>query len=413
MRVGINGMGRIGRLALRAVARFQQLTSPVAAKSVEDTAFYRYGRLLSRNEVGANPVQFSMSIAEFHEACRERRRRYPMAMLATATHDHKRGEDLRARLAVISEMPEDWEQAVTRWIGLNARAKTSFEGGIAPDATDEYLLYQMLAGAWPLQLSEHDADGLQALAERLAAWQQKAAREAKRRSGWVEPNLDYEAGCENFLRQLLDPSMSAEFLGELQRFVARIAPAGALNGLSQALLRCTSPGVPDLYQGTELWDFSLVDPDNRRPVDYAARQRHLRDGPLCERLQGWQDGRIKQGLIARTLALRQRRAGLFARGDYLPLALSGARAAHAIAYARADGEEALLVIVPRLTASLLSPGSLAIAPAAWLDTAVELPERLQRRWQDALGGLAEFDSGPRLPLASVLRELPLALLVGV
>ena len=404
---------RARRLALRAVARFQQLTSPVAAKSVEDTAFYRYGRLLSRNEVGANPVQFSMSVAEFHEACRERRRRYPMAMLATATHDHKRGEDLRARLAVISEMPEDWERAVTRWTGLNARLRVPFDGGLSPDATDEYLLYQMIVGAWPLQRSEQDADGLRELADRLAAWQQKAVREAKRRSGWVEPNLDYEAGCENFLRQLLDPSVSAEFLGELQRFVARLAPAGALNGLSQALLRCTSPGVPDLYQGTEFWDFSLVDPDNRRPVDYAARQRHLHDGSLCECLQGWQDGRIKQRLIARTLTLRQRRADLFARGDYLPLALSGARAAQAIAFARADGEEALLVIVPRLAASLLSPGSLAIAPASWLDTAVELPERLQRRWRDALGGLADFDSGPRLPLASVLRDLPLALLVGV
>jgi len=403
---------RARRLALRALARFQQLTSPVAAKSVEDTAFYRYGRLLSRNEVGANPTQFSMNVAEFHQACHERRQRYPQAMLATATHDHKRGEDLRARLAVISEMPEAWEQVVTQWIGLNARLRVPFGSGTAPDATDEYLLYQMIVGAWPLQLSEHDADGLQALAGRLAAWQQKAIREAKRRSGWVEPNLDYEAGCEYFLRQLLDPSESADFLADLQRFVARIAPAGALNGLSQTLLRCTSPGMPDLYQGTEFWDFSLVDPDNRRPVDYGARLRALDGGTLRERLAGWQDGGIKQQLIARTLQLRRRHSRLFERGDYLPLTLSGERAAHAIAYARADDDEALLVIVPRLVSSFASPGSLAIAPAAWLDTAVELPERLQRRWHDAFGSLADFDAGRRLPLAGVLRDLPLALLVG-
>ncbi|MFT4047859.1 MAG: malto-oligosyltrehalose synthase [Solimonas sp.] len=401
----------VRRLHRLAIARFQQLTPPVAAKSIEDTAFYRYGVLVSRNEVGADPAHFAIDVEAFHQICRERARRYPRAMLATATHDHKRGEDLRARLAVISEIPARWAEVVAGWRALNATRKPVVDGVRGPDATDEYILYQMLAGAWPPDLRAADAAGLAQLCERLAAWQEKAVREAKRRSGWNEPNLAYEQACRAFLETLL--GTLDEFVGQLAGFVESIAAAGAVNALAQAALRLTVPGVPDTYQGCELWDFSLVDPDNRRPVDYAARERALAgsddDAAL---LRQWHDGRVKQRLIARLLRLRGEQPALFARGGYLPLTVGGRHAAHLLAFAREAGDAKLVVVVPRLPCGLSGAGgALAVEPGRWEDTRVELPKPWRGlRWTALDGTRAAFASA--LPAGILLRDWPVSVLVS-
>lgn len=396
------------RARLRAIGRFQQLTSPVAAKSVEDTAFYRHGTLLSRNEVGADPDRFSLSVAQFHQACAERRERYPAAMLATATHDHKRGEDLRARLAVISGMPQRWAEAADRFSAAAAPLKPRIEGIAGPDATDEYMLHQMLVGAWPLDFDWRDAAQRDSLRERLAAWQRKAVREAKRRSGWVEPNLPYEEACDTFLRRLLDGHSAPSLLEDVSAFVGGIAAAGALNGLSQTLLRLTTPGVPDLYQGCEWWDFSLVDPDNRRPVDYAARARALQAADTGA-LARWRDGRVKQQLIARLLDFRARKPQLFTEGDYLPLRIEGPAAEQAIAFARVLGAEALLVLAPLRPLQLLA-GTDTLEPAtgAWRDSVLLLPDPIAAWPFHSLLDGADAINGARLPLRSLLRGWPLA-----
>ncbi|HYI85349.1 MAG TPA: malto-oligosyltrehalose synthase, partial [Acetobacteraceae bacterium] len=263
------------RERLSAAVRFQQLSAPTAAKSVEDTAFYRYGRLISRNEVGADPGRFAVSPAGFHATARARARNFPRALLATATHDHKRGEDTRARIAVLSEIPEEWAAVVNRWTRLNASLRKDLSDGPAPGMSAQQMLYQTLVGAWPLGLDVDDTPNLDTFLERVAAWQDKALREAKRRTEWAVPNPEYEAACRDFLFAMMAPDRPSHLGSEVAAFAARIAPAGAVNGLAQVVLRCASPGVPDLYQGTEFWDFSLVDPDNRRPVDWAARREAL------------------------------------------------------------------------------------------------------------------------------------------
>jgi (1->4)-alpha-D-glucan 1-alpha-D-glucosylmutase len=282
-------------LFLRAITRCKQLTPPLAAKSVEDTAFYRYGRLVSRNEVGADPARFSIGVQDFHAANAARANSFPHSLLATATHDHKRGEDVRTRLAVLREIPQEWEQTVRRWMSMNAPVRTQNGEGSAPQAADELMLYQMLVGAWPLELVESDDHGIRAFAARIEQWQTKALREAKRISSWAQPNAEYETACRNFLYGILEPKAVNLFLKELATWVRRIAPAGAVNSLMQTVLRLTSPGIRDIYQGAEFWDFSLVDPDNRRPVDYAARaQARARDSSDRKRRR-LDPGRIEAG----------------------------------------------------------------------------------------------------------------------
>lgn len=368
------------RLRLRAMARFQQLTAPVAAKAVEDTVFYRHGRLLSRNEVGADPARFALGADDFHRLSRERRQRYPLTMLATATHDHKRGEDLRARLAVLSELPQRWATTLREWRAGNARR----HGSAGPDAADELMLYQTLVGAWPLDLRPDDRDGLAALEERVAGWQLKALREAKRHSSWLEPNLVYEGNGRGFLQRLLG---DAGFVASLHELVQDIAAAGAVNGLTQALLRVTSPGMPDLYQGTEWWDFSLVDPDNRRPVDFDARAQALATSrPLPELLHGWRDGHIKQHLLQVALGLRRQQPELFAAGDYLPLAVRGRHSERLLAFARRLGEQAVLVAVPLRSLPLLpDPREPDLRRADWADTVIRIPPELRRPARNLLG----------------------------
>jgi malto-oligosyltrehalose synthase len=344
-----------------AARRFEQLSAPLAAKAVEDTAFYRYGRLLSRNDVGFDPARFSQSPATFAERIAARARDYPNAMLTTATHDHKRGEDVRARLAVLSEMPDEWAAAVAEWSALDAASDVA--------AADLYQILQTLVGACPLDLAEADAAPF---AERVRQWGQKALREAKLRSSWTAPDEAYEAVCAAFIDAFLN---GAETRASLRAFVARIAPAGAINGIAQALLRCTLPGVPDCYQGTDLWDLSLVDPDNRRPVDYAARQPVAVWDERRQLLGEWTSGRIKQAAIAQALRLRRDDSDLFSRGAFVPHAASGARADNIFAFSRRlDGRD-LLVAVPIRCAAGVGKDSPAIPAEWWADTAVEVDGR--------------------------------------
>ncbi len=399
---------------LRAMVKFQQLSAPTAAKSVEDTSFYRYGRLISRNEVGTEPSQFAISPAAYHAGMRERRKRMPGALLATATHDHKRGEDTRARLAVISELPGEWEAALNRWTRLNAPLKKDV-GGPAPDMCDEVMLYESLVGAWPLGLSASDAVGVEALRERLAAWQEKALREGKRHTGWAVPNEAYEAACRDFLHQVLAPDRASQLLQEIADFVERIASPGAINGLSQALLRITSPGVPDLYQGTEYWDFSLVDPDNRRPVDFAAREASLEAGESpAALLPHWRDGRVKQAMIARALRFRANSDGLLTQGSYTPVRVEGPQADHVLAFIRQHEERACLTVVTRLPAALTATGALPLVdPASWSATFLNIPRNISTRHViDVLAGDESVgrEMTGRLPVGEILATFPVALL---
>jgi (1->4)-alpha-D-glucan 1-alpha-D-glucosylmutase len=408
---------RVRYLHQRAITRFQQLTPPLAAKSVEDTAFYRYGRLLSRNEVGSDPSQFACSVREFHAANKERATRFPTSMLATATHDHKRGEDVRARIAAISEMPDAWNATVKRWMHLNAdkRSEVAGEGGqgaTAPQPADELMLYQMLVGAWPIGLQPGDREGLRAFAERIEKWQTKALREAKQVSDWVMPNEEYETACRRFLFAILDVQLENRFLAELGACVGNLTAPGIVNSLAQTVLRLTSPGVPDLYQGTEFWDFSLVDPDNRRPVDYGARTQALQSATPSVDVDAWKDGRLKQQLILRTLQLRSREPDMFLRGDYVPLEVEGALAGHVIAFARRLGERSVIVLTAHLPVRILAQDGTPVVPAArWQDTALLCPSIQDSTWSEIYSGARVKISDGRLILAEALAKLPVAVLM--
>jgi (1->4)-alpha-D-glucan 1-alpha-D-glucosylmutase len=401
-------IGAARRARLRGIVAFEQLSSPVAAKSVEDTAFYRYGRLLSRNEVGSDPGILALGPAAFHAACAARRRDFPAALLATATHDHKRGEDVRARLAVLSEIPDEWDARVQRWMRLNAMQRRALDDGPAPRPADELMLYQTLVGAWPPGLSPDDAAGLAGFIGRVGGWQVKALREAKLDSAWIAPNEAYEAACAGFLRHVLAPPRPTGFAHDIAAFVDRIAPSGAVNGLAQTVLRLTTPGVPDLYQGTEFWDFSLVDPDNRREVDFAARAQALAAG--APGLEAWRSGAVKQAVIARLLALRARLAALFAAGRYVPLKVEGPHGGHVLAFARERDGVRAVVAVTRLPASLLgNRGIPLVPPARWAGTRLVLPRNWSVvRWENVLADGAVSS----LALGQVFATLPVAVLVS-
>jgi len=384
--------------------RFQQLTPPVAAKAVEDTAFYRYGRLISRNEVGADPAQLAIGADTFHASFIERAERTPHAMLATATHDHKRGEDVRARLAVLSELAEPWSECVKRWRMANAKLRIT---PAAPSPADEYMLYQTLIGAWPTNLGTGDPRGLAQFADRIEAWQLKAIREAKLRTGWIDPDAAYEHACASFLRALLDPAHTA--VGELDDFAARIAPAGAVNGLVQTLLRSTAPGVPDLYQGCDRWDLSLVDPDNRRAVDYSARRDAALDGDIAVLASHWRDGRVKQAVLARVLHARAAHAEVFAAGAYQPLVVEGPLREHVIAFARAYADELVVVLAARGIAGWLDRDTLRMRASHWRDTIVRTPHA-RMKFIDVLTRRPIALDHAAIALEEAFETLPLALL---
>lgn len=413
--------------------KFQQYTSPVMAKAVEDTTFYQYNRLVSLNEVGSEPHRFGISLAAFHRANQARATRWPHAMLSTSSHDNKRSEDVRARISVLSEMPRQWNLVLTRWRKLNRRNRRRLDkGGHAPSHNDEYLLYQTLLGIWPFE--KPDDAALEQLGERLSAYILKAGREAKVNSSWINPDTEYEAATQEFVRALLSPQPTNLFLSDFLPFQQKVARLGAFNSLSQVLLKLTAPGVPDIYQGNELWDFSLVDPDNRRPVDYDARRTALRAvrtmhaqegaaGCALRLLDNVEDGRIKLYITWKTLAFRRECEPLFRRGDYVPLKTVGSRAEHVCAFARRNGNEILLVAVPRLLGALLGEEPedrrIPVGESAWGDTWLELPPDLNsthEQWINVLTGetvpiLTLMEGEKRgLELAQLFRTFPYALL---
>jgi (1->4)-alpha-D-glucan 1-alpha-D-glucosylmutase len=402
--------------------RFQQFTAPVMAKGMEDTAFYTYNRLLSLNEVGGDPRRFGVSVAAFHEANLARAADWPHAMLSTSTHDSKRSEDVRARLNVLSEIAAEWRLRVERWRQLNRSHRRQLEIAEAPTPNDEYLLYQTLIGAWP---DRYDEPAVAAeFAERIERYLVKVVREEKALSSWVNPNEQYEAAFTGFARALLAPGQNERFLKRFLPFQRKVAWFGMLNALSQTLLKLTVPGVPDIYQGCELWSFSLVDPDNRRPVDFAARQESLSslravaatgDAGLA-RVAGAlgahiEDGRLKQFVIWRSLDLRRRRETLFRDGAYVPLRVAGERAEHVCAFARVRDGDCAVVVVPRLACTLLGGETiLPIGTSTWGDTSIDVSSLDNAEWDDAFTAVRIAAHGGRLSLATTLGRLPLALL---
>ncbi|MBH5368596.1 malto-oligosyltrehalose synthase [Bradyrhizobium glycinis] len=379
---------RVRRFALKV----QQFTGPMMAKSLEDTAFYQFHRLLALNEVGGDPASTGLSIPAFHQAMQARAREWPQGMTATATHDTKRGEDARTRIASLSEIPGEWTSAVARWKVLNAPHLTLHGNFRAPSATFEYMLYQTLLGVWPLQAS---ADA--AFVERIQAYALKAAREGKEETSWLNPHEAYENGIRDFIAKMLDPDRSAEFLQALQMLARRVALLGTLNSLSQLTLKATLPGVPDFYQGTEFWDLSLVDPDNRRPVDFAARHAALTslEAPDWRGLvQSWPDGKLKLAWTRHLLKLRNELADVFAQGDYQPLEVRGAHADHVIAFARRHGRAAAIVVAGRHFAPFTQAGREWPAPEG-IDATIDITGY-------TVPGLAGND----LPLAQAFRDCP-------
>jgi (1->4)-alpha-D-glucan 1-alpha-D-glucosylmutase len=386
--------------------RFQQLTGPVMAKSLEDTLFYRYARLISLNEVGGDPDHFGTEVEKFHRLNAARAERWPHAMTATATHDTKRGEDARARINLLSEIPEDWAKALELWEEIAAPLLEEVEGDAAPDRNDQYMILQSLIGAWPLELLERSGSAaLEDFRSRAKAWTEKALREAKRYTSWVNANEDYERAAANFLDRLLAPE--GRFLDAFRPLVARLAALGTVNSLSRTILKCTLPGVPDLYQGTEFWDLSFVDPDNRRPVDYQARiaalDNHAR---LPELLRNWQSGAVKQQLLARLLADRAAAPGPYADGDYSPFEAKGDKAEHILAFMRREGSETLAVIVPRLISSLADENG-NLRADAFEGTSLALPPG---SWRNVLNDNSVETGEGDTQLAPLLNNLPFAVL---
>lgn len=368
--------------------RFQQLTGPLMAKSVEDTLFFRQNMELALNEVGAEPIPRAFSLDRFHNEMKTRLERQPDALSGTSTHDTKRGEDARARLYTLTEAPEQWAECVARWRQMNRSKISMLEDGPAPKPSVEWMLYQALAGVWPTTLQPQDKAGLQALAERFLPFVEKALREAKLRTDWADSNDTYETAVLDYVRHLLSPANQTflqDFSAALQPFIR----AGLVNSLTQTIIKLTAPGVPDIYQGSEALNFSLVDPDNRREPDFAALEEMLNgnETPETANEQSWLTGRLKQHVIARLLHLRLQQPALFRKGDYLPLAASGQQAENVIAFARAESDDALIVIAPRLVFSTLNGNQDPSQTPRWRETEIPLPEQLaNRRYRNILTG---------------------------
>ncbi|MFN7915625.1 MAG: malto-oligosyltrehalose synthase [Vicinamibacterales bacterium] len=399
---------------LAFIGKFQQLTSPVAAKGIEDTVLYVYNRLLALNEVGADPTVFGLEPRDVHRWMEERQQRWPHALSATGTHDTKRGEDVRARLAVLSEMPSAWATAVRSWRARNRRLKSFVRGRPVPDANEEYFLYQMLVGAWPLDDAE-----VPAFRTRFERYVVKALREAKVNTSWLTPDEDYEARVLTFVRAVLDPGRP--FLRRFLPWLGPVAEAGMLNALSQLLVKITAPGIPDFYQGTELWDFAMVDPDNRRTVDYARRAELLASLPspspasASALLAARRDGRVKLYTMQCALAARRTQRTTFEQGAYVPLDVTGAHASHIFAFARCHPGGIAIVCIPRLVTLLQGP--VWGGPATWADTVVWLPGDFSRfALVDAFTGQpvhpATGADAPGLRVADLFAHFPVALLTG-
>lgn len=391
---------------IRFAMKFQQCTGPVMAKGLEDTAFYIYNRFIALNEVGGEPGRFGLPAEEFHARCTERQRRFPNNMLATSTHDTKRSEDVRARLNALSEMPDEWRKVVTKSVAANAPLKIEIDGRLAPSPNEEYLLYQTLAGAWPLE--PWTPELRTEFVQRVQDYMVKALKEAKINSSWIEPHEEWEKGTREFVAAILDPVSGKKFLALFQPFVERLSALGASNSLAQVVLKCTTPGMPDFYQGCEIWDFSLVDPDNRRPVDYALRRALLSSlamSGLPDLLAHWRTGAVKLLVTQRLLHARRDHQELFRFGSYHPLAASGTHAERLLAFVREYEGTQLAVAVPRLTAPLGFPA----VGKVWKNTTVDLPPG---RWRDLFTG-REWTVNDGLPAADLLGAFPLACLISL
>jgi (1->4)-alpha-D-glucan 1-alpha-D-glucosylmutase len=390
----------------RWVLTFQQYTGAVMAKAVEDTAFYVYNRLIALNEVGGSPATFGRSVAEFHAECARRRALTPHTLLATSTHDTKLGEDARARLYVLSEMPDTWSSWVAEWRELNQKHKTTIDGAPAPDANEEYRFYQVLLGCWPAAGTfEPDEEFRQRLREHM----RKALNEAKRNTHWQHPNERWLEAADRFVTALLTPETGADFLASFRPKAQRLAHLGVVNSLAQLVLKATSPGVPDFYQGCEEWNLSLVDPDNRRLVDWSGREEFATRAtarPWPDLLRDWTDGAVKVRLTRELLRFRQEHLALFQQGDYEPVATTGRFAERAVAFRRGRENDCVVIIVPRLTAQLGCPP----LGDVWQDTAVVLPP-CRGGWRDALTGATRTGSAPA-SLAEIFAELPVAVLAS-
>jgi (1->4)-alpha-D-glucan 1-alpha-D-glucosylmutase len=410
------------RQVIDFVMELQQLTGPVMAKAVEDTAFYVYNRLTSLNEVGGDPEQFGLPLESFHRQNVNRQRDWPHSIIATSTHDTKRSEDVRARINVLSEIPTEWDTALTRWSRLNADKKSAVDAELAPDRNDEYLFYQTLVGAYPVEscTSEEFAD----FRERIGAYMEKAIKEAKVHTSWVNPNEAYDHAVIKFVKDVLVADPENSFLSDFKQFHRRVAYPGMLSSLSQTLLKIASPGVPDFYQGTELWDHSLVDPDNRRPVDFSKRiklleelkQREKENRPafIQDLLSRWVDGKIKLYVTYKGLSFRRSQRSLFEGGNYLPIDVSDGVREHVCAFVRQKGKAWTLVAVPRLITQLLKPERPPLGEETWGSSGLVLPEDAPECWLNIFTAeeLKVIPSEGRrlLRLASTFQSFPLALL---
>jgi (1->4)-alpha-D-glucan 1-alpha-D-glucosylmutase len=412
------------RQCLDFTLKFQQLTGPVMAKGLEDTVFYTFNRLASLNEVGGSPEKFGTHVEAFHRQNAERQKRWPYALTATSTHDSKRSEDVRARINALSEMPELWKSQIARWARTNRKWKTIIHGEAAPDRNDEYLFYQTILGAWPH--GQMEAGTHESFKQRISRYMLKAAREAKHNTTWINPNAGYEEALMRFTDRALS---SRRFIDDLLPFMKTISNLGMFNSLSHALLKITSPGVPDFYQGTELWNLVLVDPDNRGQVDYALRLRLLEELKGLENKKGLlelsreltrtrEDGRIKLYLIYKALSLRKERKDLFLHGKYMPIYARGSGEKHIVAFGRSDGGNTVITVVPRLLSAMIG-ASEAPTGGVWKDTRLVLPlEGGVGKYRDIFTGRAmeaeaDGEGTGSLMLSEVLSDFPVALLEGL
>jgi (1->4)-alpha-D-glucan 1-alpha-D-glucosylmutase len=409
------------------VMKFQQITGPVMAKGVEDTTFYAYNRFVSLNEVGGNPERFGTPLDTFHGQNIERTKFWPYAMISTSTHDTKRSEDVRARLNVLSEIPNEWRHSLLRWSRINKKKKSVIEGQWVPDRDEEYLLYQTLIGVWPIH--PMDGDGYEIFKKRIKDYMLKAIREAKVNTSWISPNLVYEEGLSKFVDAILSSSQGNPFTRDFETFQKKISYFGMFNSLSQVLLKVTCPGIPDLYQGTEIWDFSLVDPDNRRPVDFDMRKEMLhrlkekmalsgsdRPGFVRSLLENWRDGYPKLYVTLESLNYRKENYPIFLDGIYIPLVGQGDLKDHLCAFARQRQEKVVLVIVPRfLTRLVESLDELPLGRNVWRDSRIVIPDEIAGdKFRNIFTGeniqTIQKDEQRVLALSEIFAHFPVAML---
>ncbi len=409
------------QLRLQFVGRFQQFTGPMMAKAVEDTAFYRYVRLISLNEVGGDPSRFGLSVAGFHQQNLDRQNRYPHSLISLSTHDTKRSEDVRARINALSEIPSRWKESALKWARWNKRKKFKLDGEMAPSRNDEYLIYQTLIGTWPA--SSPTGSALEEYIERLCQYMTKALREAKVNSSWIAPNENYERATHDFIKAILAAEPASAFRVDFEPFADLVMRWGWWNSLSQTLLKLTCPGVPDTYPGTEVWSLRLVDPDNRRPVDFpqlngrltaleSRSQESNREAFLKGLVDRATDGNVKLFVHQQALPLRREFPELFTSGQYLPLEVTGSQAEHVCAFARIHEQSQAIVIVPRLIAGLVPGGQAPLGESVWMNAAALLPAALQGDgWRNVFANQELTIAGDRLHVSQALAQFPVSLLV--